>query len=192
MIVSTHRADVLERAHRCVALYDGSVSYDGPPGSAGAGLRMRATDGLGPRAARGGGFARCYRAPPMAAPYDLMLLLDPNAPEGRDEQILGDVEQAIAAGGSLIGRHDWGLRRMTFEIDHRPEADYYLFQFEGDVPLLDRLNHMLKITDGVLRFRIIKLRAGTPPPPDPKPEAARAREPRGSERVAARAAADAG
>ena len=127
----------------------------------------------------------------MAASYDLMLLIDPNAPEGRDEQILGDVEQAIGAGGSLIGRHDWGVRRMTFEIDHRPEADYHLFQFEGETALLDRLNHMLKITDGVLRFRIIKLRAGTPPPPDPKPEAARAREPRGSERVAARAAADA-
>ena len=31
VVVSTHRADVLERAHRCVALYDGSVSYDGPP-----------------------------------------------------------------------------------------------------------------------------------------------------------------
>jgi small subunit ribosomal protein S6 len=128
----------------------------------------------------------------MAAQYDLMLLLDPNAPEGRDEQILGDVDAAIAAGGSLISRHDWGLRRMTFEIDHRPEAAYYLFQFEGGTDLLDRLNHMLKITDGVLRFRIIKLRAGTPPPPDPKPAEARAREPRGSERVAARAAADAG
>jgi ABC-type multidrug transport system ATPase subunit len=33
-LVSTHRADVVERANRCVALYDGSVSYDGPPGSA--------------------------------------------------------------------------------------------------------------------------------------------------------------
>ena len=128
----------------------------------------------------------------MAAQYDLMLLLDPNAPEGRDEQILADVENAITTGGSLMGRHDWGLRRMTFEIDHRPEADYHLFQFEGDVPLLERIDHMLKITDGVLRFRIIKLRAGTPPPPPPKPPEARAREPRGSERVAARAAADAG
>jgi ABC-type multidrug transport system ATPase subunit len=31
VIVSTHRADVLERAHRCIALRDGSISYDGPP-----------------------------------------------------------------------------------------------------------------------------------------------------------------
>jgi ABC-type multidrug transport system ATPase subunit len=34
VVVSTHRADVLERAHRCIALYDGSVAYDGPPGGA--------------------------------------------------------------------------------------------------------------------------------------------------------------
>jgi ABC-type multidrug transport system ATPase subunit len=34
VVVSTHRADVLERAHRCIALYDGAVSYDGPPGAA--------------------------------------------------------------------------------------------------------------------------------------------------------------
>jgi small subunit ribosomal protein S6 len=128
----------------------------------------------------------------MADQYDLMLLLDPNAPEGRGDQIVGDVEQAIGAGGTLIGRHDWGVRRMTFEIDHRPDADYRLFQFEADVPLLERLDHMLKITDGVLRFRIIKQRAGTPPPPTPRPPEARAREPRGAERVAARAAADAG
>jgi ABC-2 type transport system ATP-binding protein len=33
-VISTHRADVVERATRCVALFDGSVSYDGPPGAA--------------------------------------------------------------------------------------------------------------------------------------------------------------
>ena len=35
--------------------------------------------------------------------------------------------------------------------------------------LLDQLDHSLKITDGVLRFRITKLRPGTPPPPDLTP-----------------------
>ena len=95
-----------------------------------------------------------------------MLMLDPNAPEERQSEVLSNVESMIQADGTLVGRHDWGVRRMTFEIDHRPEADYHLFQFEGDVPLLERMDHMLKITDGVLRFRIIKLRAGTPPPPD--------------------------
>ena len=34
VIVSTHRADVLQRAHRCISLYDGAISYDGPPDAA--------------------------------------------------------------------------------------------------------------------------------------------------------------
>ena len=34
VVISTHRADVLERATRCIALYDGAISYDGPPGAA--------------------------------------------------------------------------------------------------------------------------------------------------------------
>jgi small subunit ribosomal protein S6 len=125
--------------------------------------------------------------------YDLMLLLDPNSPEGRGEQIVGDVRSMIESSGTLVGEHDWGQRKMTFEIRHRPEAHYTLFQFEGEKDLLERLTHTLKITDGVLRHRIIRLKPGSPPPPAPRPPEARSRErePRGSERVAARAAADA-
>jgi small subunit ribosomal protein S6 len=141
----------------------------------------------------------------MARLYDLTLLLDPEAPEERRNAILGNIQQAIDAGGTMVGVHDWGQRRMTFEIDHRPEAEYHLFQFEtDDNALLDRLDHNLKITDGVLRFRIIKLKAGSPPPPTPRPPEARTerdgrddRDDRGrgrgrDSRVAARAAADAG
>src|SRR3954453_18753609 len=122
-----------------------------------------------------------------------MLMLDPNAPEGRGEQILTGVREMIEASGTLIGEHDWGVRRMSFEIRHRPEAHYELYQFEGDKELLQRLEHTLKITDGVLRFRIIRLKPGSPPPPTPRPAEPRTRErePRGSEGVAARAAAHA-
>ena len=48
----------------------------------------------------------------------------------------------------------------------RADADYRLLQFHGPPELLEQLDHTLKITDGVIRFRIIKLRPGTPPPPD--------------------------
>ena len=73
--------------------------------------------------------------------YDLMLMLDPQAPDGRHDQILGEVKSMIETDGTLVGQHDWGMRRMTFEIDHRKEAAYHLFQFEGEPPLLDRLGH---------------------------------------------------
>jgi small subunit ribosomal protein S6 len=127
----------------------------------------------------------------MARAYDLMLMLDPNAPEERQQQIAAEVQTMIESDGSLVGHHDWGMRRMAFEIRHRPDASYHLYQFEGSNELLERLDHTLKITDGVLRFRIIRLKPGSPPPPEPRSEAARPREARtGDTRVAPRAAAD--
>jgi small subunit ribosomal protein S6 len=120
-----------------------------------------------------------------------MLMLDPNAPEERHGEVLRNVESMIQADGTLVGKHDWGVRRMAFQIDHRPEAAYHLFQFETDSKeLLERLDHSLKIADGVLRFRIIRLKPGSPPPPAPRQEAPRSRERAPDTRVAARAAAD--
>jgi small subunit ribosomal protein S6 len=104
--------------------------------------------------------------------YDLMLLLDPGVPSDRQEAILKDVQGQLESGGKLVGTYDWGTRRMTFEIDHRPEAAYHLFQFEaeGGGALLERVDHSLKIMDGVLRHRIIRLKDGSPPPPTPAPD----------------------
>ena len=142
----------------------------------------------------------------MSRVYDLTVLLDPEAPEERRNAILGNLQQAIEAAGTMIGVYDWGQRKMTFEIDHRPEAEYHLFQFETDEnALLERLDHNLKITDGVLRFRIIRIKPGQPAPPVPTAATGTERgvrdrddrdERRGGRgrdsRVGARSAADAG
>ena len=132
-----------------------------------------------------------YLAAFMSRLYDLMLLVDSSAPEDRQKAIVGEVETMLGSGGKIAGSYDWGSRRIAFEIDHRPEAAYQLFQFEGDNALLDRLDHSLKIMDGVLRYRIIRQGPNAPPvPPSPEPiRAQRPEEPDG--RVAARAAADA-
>jgi small subunit ribosomal protein S6 len=58
---------------------------------------------------------------------------------------------------------------MTFQIRHQPDAEYHLLQFTGPPSLLESLSHTLRITDGVLRFRIIKVLPGQPAPPDSPP-----------------------
>ena len=99
--------------------------------------------------------------------YDLTLLLTTTAPEEDRAKVLSDVESAIGdAGGSIERRDDWGTRPLTFRINHQRDAEYHLLQFTGPTTLLENLSHSLRITDNVLRFRIIKLRAGTPPPPE--------------------------
>jgi small subunit ribosomal protein S6 len=129
----------------------------------------------------------------MAGFYDLMLLIDPNAPEERRTAAVSEAESLLNSGGEIVASDDWGQRRMAYEIDHRPEADYRLYQFNGDNDLLDRLNQRLRINDAVLRFRIIKAKPGQPLPPPPDQQSARRRDDREPQdtRVAARAAADA-
>jgi small subunit ribosomal protein S6 len=102
--------------------------------------------------------------------YDLMLLLDSDAPGERRQEILREVESALASGGSVESQHDWGVRRLAYEIDHRGEAEYHLFQFRSSPELLDSLRRTLRLMDGIVRFRLIRVRPGTPPPPAARSE----------------------
>jgi small subunit ribosomal protein S6 len=109
--------------------------------------------------------------------YDLILLLDTTIEQERRDTILANVEDAIDRAGEIVGRHDWGNRHTVYEVRKQSEADYHLLQFRGPASLLEQLDHNLKITDGILRFRIIKLRPGTPDPPDLRPAAMAAAAP---------------
>ena len=103
--------------------------------------------------------------------YDLLLLLSNDAPEEQRTRVLSLVEAAIEQGGGQIERNDnWGRRPMAFQILHQSEAEYHLLQFRAPGSMIEDLAHTLRITDGVLRVRIIKVRRGTPaaktsPPP---------------------------
>ena len=102
-----------------------------------------------------------------APTYDLVLLLDPEVEEATREKIVADARAAIEAQGELLRDHNWGSRALTYPINRRAGAEYRLLQFHAGTPeLISGLNRSLRIVDGVLRFRIIKLKPGVPDPPD--------------------------
>jgi small subunit ribosomal protein S6 len=100
--------------------------------------------------------------------YDLMLLLRTSADDERRAQILAEVEQTISDhSGTIELAQEWGVRHLAYEIDHTRDAEYHLLQFGGPPALVDALSYNLKIADGVLRHRIIKVLPGTPAPGEP-------------------------
>jgi len=102
--------------------------------------------------------------------YDLMLLLSGDAEEEQRARILAEVQAAITSAGGAIERNDdWGRRPLAYEIRHQPDAVYHLLQFRAPPELIEELSHTLRITDGVVRFRVIKVTPGTPPAPAPPP-----------------------
>ena len=111
-------------------------------------------------------------------------MLDPEAPDERRDEIAVNARRHIEAGATLKQERSWGTRKMSYEIDQRNEADYRFFRFEQGAGVLDNLNHNLKITDGVLRFRIYKVDPSAPviDPPPPLTFAAGSERPGGRPR----------
>jgi small subunit ribosomal protein S6 len=102
--------------------------------------------------------------------YELVLMLDAQAEDDARERVASDVRQQIEDAGTLDRADNWGMRKLAYEIRQRNEADYRYYRFQAEAPLLERLDHSLKITDGVLRFRIFKVEPDTPTNPPPATE----------------------
>ena len=111
--------------------------------------------------------------PAQAPTYDLVMLLDPDAEEPARERPLSDAQAAIKANGELLRHDEWGDRALSYPIRKHATGEYHLLQFHAGTPeLLQTLDRSLRLADEVLRFRIIKLRPGTPDPPEMRASAA--------------------
>ncbi len=90
-------------------------------------------------------------------PYEIMLLLDPELADERQNEIITRARELVEQrGGAWQNQDAWGRRRLAFEIDHKGEATYHLFQFDCDAETLEELTRVLKITDGVLRHLAVR------------------------------------
>ena len=118
--------------------------------------------------------------------YEILLMLDPDVPEDRHEEILNRTRELVEADGGTWEEHKaWGRRRLAYEIDHKAEGVYHLLTFSCEPAALDEISRVLKITDGVMRHLATRrprahrrVEAATPAPPadhtppaDPMPPA---------------------
>lgn len=92
----------------------------------------------------------------MPNSYELVVLLDADAPTDTRTKIVNDAQNLLAQHGEVKATKSWGVRQLPYEIDHHGEADYSVFRFETDPQTIATLDRTLKLTEGVLRFRIFE------------------------------------
>lgn len=89
--------------------------------------------------------------------YEILLLLDPDLSEDRQNEIVTRIRETIERSGGTWGRHDvWGRRKLAYEIDHKSEGFYHLLLFASAAETLDEITRVLRITDGVLRHLAVR------------------------------------
>ena len=84
--------------------------------------------------------------------YEILMLLDPDLAEARQEELIARVRGLVEQGGGTWRSHDaWGRRRLQYEIGKKQEGVYHLVVFQSGAETLDEIVRVLKIDDGVLR-----------------------------------------
>lgn len=90
-------------------------------------------------------------------PYEVLLMLDPELPEERQQEIVGRAQEIVTkGGGAWLGHEPWGRRKLAYEIDHKGEAYYHLLTFDSEPETLDELTRVLRITDGAMRHMAVR------------------------------------
>ena len=86
--------------------------------------------------------------------YEVMIIIDPDAEEARQDEIIGRVRDLVLAdGGSWTALDPWGRRKLAFEIDKKGEGFYWLVRFDASTAALAEIDRILRITDDVLRHK---------------------------------------
>ncbi|MFN2471934.1 MAG: 30S ribosomal protein S6 [Gaiellaceae bacterium] len=98
--------------------------------------------------------------------YEVLLMLDPELPEERHDEIVQRARDLIESRGGTVERHDpWGRRKLAYEIDHKTDGTYDLLHFSAEPETLDELTRVLKITGGVMRHLAVRRPEGVPAGP---------------------------
>jgi small subunit ribosomal protein S6 len=94
--------------------------------------------------------------------YEILLLLDPEQAEARQDEIVARTRELVEKGGGSWQSHDpWGRRRLAYPIAHKEEGVYHLVVFDAEAETLDEVSRVLKIDDAVIRHMATRHIAGS-------------------------------
>ncbi len=101
--------------------------------------------------------------------YEILLMLDPELPEERADEVVARVRERVEAdGGRWDGHEPWGRRKLAYEIGRKTEAVYHLLLFTAAPATLAEVSRVLKITDGVMRHLAVnRVKGGQTKAPAP-------------------------
>jgi small subunit ribosomal protein S6 len=89
--------------------------------------------------------------------YEAMIILQPDLEEDARHALVEKIRTFIVKdGGEVADIHHWGTRRMAYEINDFREGYYLLAKFAEPGAGIGELERNLKITDGVLRYLVIR------------------------------------
>ena len=89
--------------------------------------------------------------------YELLFFVAPSIDEETRLAVMKRIDTAITADNGTVDNVDnWGKRKLAYEVNGLTDGDYTLIDFHADPESIAELDRVLRITDAVERFMIVK------------------------------------
>ncbi len=89
--------------------------------------------------------------------YEVMLVLEPGVQEGQVTETLKALGQIVGDKGEVGSVQRWGKRALAYEIASFSEGYYVVVRLRLEPTSVEAFERSLRLTDGVIRFKVIRL-----------------------------------
>lgn len=93
--------------------------------------------------------------------YELMIIMDVDTNEAGVDKVVETVASYVAGlEGRLVNEDRWGKRRFAYKINHKSEGIYTVLEFTIPGGDLDPMERTLRLSDDVVRHKLLRLPRG--------------------------------
>ncbi len=89
--------------------------------------------------------------------YETTFVLKPDLEDEEKQTILQRVKDAISDHDGEVTEVDaWGKKQLAYEINDYRSGDYTILEFNAKTTVVNELERIFKIMDGVLRYLVVR------------------------------------
>jgi small subunit ribosomal protein S6 len=90
--------------------------------------------------------------------YEVMFIIDPDAPEDDVTRLNENVRQIITdQGGTITKNENIGRRQLAYPINRKNEGIYQLLEVEGSGGEIAELERRMRVNDQVIRYITVRV-----------------------------------
>ena len=90
--------------------------------------------------------------------YELMVIVDSDVDDGDIAAVIDRIEGLVVdEGGRIASTDNWGRRRFAYEINHKLEGTYVVWEIVTESAGLPDAERQLRLADDIVRHKLFRL-----------------------------------
>ena len=90
--------------------------------------------------------------------YELMIIIDSDVADIDVPKVMTRVEGLVTdEGGRLASTDNWGRRKFAYEINHKTEGTYVVWEIVTESAGLANTERQLRLADDIVRHKLFRL-----------------------------------